>query len=216
MIDTIIFDLDGTLLNTEKRHYQCYCDILRNENFSPLSFDEYWIIKSKGKCTRELLRKSKANMTNDHFIKFCIDIIEKKHYLIFDSLQKNVLEVLYQWKKLQLKFVIVTLRKNSINLQWQLKKLKIFELFDQIITTSGSNELQKVDLIKKPFQIDVNKTLWFGDTEADIQASQALNIKICALSSGIRNENFLKKFYPTYLEKNISTFFDKHNNALFT
>ena len=59
--------------------------------------------------------------------------IELPKYLSLDTLKPNVAETLSKWQKLTQKITLVTMRQNRKNLCAQLKKLSIYNHFDEII-----------------------------------------------------------------------------------
>ena len=56
--DIIFCDLDGTLLEDKKRHYECYKDIIIQYGGNPISKDEYWNGKRHKIRCDDLLKKS--------------------------------------------------------------------------------------------------------------------------------------------------------------
>ena len=218
VIDTIIFDLDGTLINIEQRHYRCYNDIMLSKNFSPIPLQKYKDIKRTGIKSLELLALSEAETMYQYFLTTWTKYIEKREYLVFDFPQKQTIDILLELQNMGVRLVLVTLRKNIKNLHWQLKKIGILKFFSHIITPSLSTDIDKHDLVKQQLKkIDTNKILRIGDTEADVQASHNLGIKICALYGGLRTRKFLNELQPTYLERDLCTFFKKFKKLdLFT
>lgn len=205
MIDTIILDLDGTLLQGKLRHYQCYSDILQKRGFVPLPIEEYWQKKRTGLTSIEILKLNNADVIYDHFIKSWLKSIEMKKYLLLDYLHEKVLDVLSGWKQNEKSLIIATRRNNAKNLDWQLKKLGVLKFVDQVIIAQGmQKDICKSVTVKNEIKnLNPGRTIWIGDTEEDIQGARALGIQSCALSGGLRDKKFLLKFKPNYLKSDL-------------
>ena len=218
MIETIILDLDGPLLDGKHRHYQCYRDILLEKGFKPVSLSIYWKMKRNCVGRHKLLDASGAVAIYDYFLKTWVERIEQKKYLVLDRLQNQTVKILKEWKRARARLLLVTMRNNPSTLDWQLKRLGILPLMDKLISVGslqiGASKSQEVRRQLK--QIDPEKTLWIGDTEVDIRAARELGVKICAVSCGLRSSDFLSKLRPDYLEPDLKSFFGKYKKRILT
>lgn len=207
MKKNIILDLDGTILEGKLRHYQCYYDILSQLQKKTLPLTTYWQLKRRGYKLPQILQLTQADDQVNTFSQYWLENIEAKKYLQLDELFPEVMTILQQWRQQGIKILLTTLRKNSENLYWQLDYLKIVSLFDQVIVAASATE--KAMGAKKFITPDEAQSLWIGDTEVDYQAAKQLNVPVCLVSSGLREQEFLQALQPQFLADNIAAFAKK-------
>ena len=112
----------------------------------------------------------------------------KKEYLVYDVLRQSAIECLMEWKNYTDKLILITMRNNKENLDWQLDKLKIKRLFDEIIICKCKENTNKYDFVEN---FKVNRGIVIGDTEHDIELSIACQLKCIAITSGLREKKYL-------------------------
>ena len=207
MISVIVLDVDGPLLDTRRRHYQCYCDILRQCKLTPIPFREYWRLKRCRTDLVEVLSRSNGLHECDKFRTIWQQRIETRKYLALDRLQPRIKVILKGWEQIGIRILLATQRNHVNNLHWQLHRLGIAEWPDAIVVTgSGRSGAEKAQAIRPLLATEQKSTiLWVGDTEVDIQAARVLGVKMCAVTCGLRNRRILDSEHPDILEKNIST-----------
>ena len=195
----IFFDLDGTLLDVSARNYTVYSELVNEFEGTPLNKDSYWKLKRKKAKWPELLPKSGLSPDIEKaFLERFIVRIEAPQYLKSDVLFSESRRVL---EDLSSRFdcCLVSLRRNEMNLLEELKRLNIYNYFDKVL--SGHSESdgydKKIDLIRN--EIGSHKAVIIGDTEADIVTGRTLAMTTVALTSGIRDEQFLAALSPDYM-----------------
>lgn len=203
---TIYADLDGTILDTKKRHYSVYSGILRKHGYKPLNISEYWRLKTAGKTYKEILKRSNAQRIAGVFRAEWLHSIEKKEYIALDLLQRSAKKSLTAL--LPFRLVLVTLRQKRRNLIWQLERLGIKDHFSAILSAPPSRSRQpwkqKANLIKKDNQNNRKGIFIIGDTEADVLAGRLLKIPAIVVTSGIRNSKWLLKLKPKFTAQKLS------------
>ena len=211
MIKTIVLDLDGPLLDGRYRHYQCYSDILTEHGFDPILMPLYWENKRDRMDRRKLLALSNASDLYDEFLASWIQRIETKKYLALDRLQNRVEDILVDWKKSGIRLLLATMRNNPGHLQWQLGKLGILHLLDEVVVVGSSQAGASKSAEIKPLLSDMRleEAIWVGDTEVDIYAARELGVKVCTLTCGLRTEEHLASLSPDMIEENLSSFATK-------
>lgn len=194
-VQTIFLDLDGTLLDTSERHYQVYKDILSAKGIKRLLKKDFWRMKRSGIKTRNILPKHLPEETKNRFEEEWLEEIEKKDYLKFDKVFPGTMAVLSDLS-IEYDLILVTLRNNIENLNWELSKLELKTYFKSII----SGRVSKKNLVENYLLTNENigKCLLVGDTEEEILTGQQLDIPTVSVTYGIRSEEFLKKFNPEY------------------
>jgi len=213
-VSCIILDFDGPLLDGRIKHYACYCDIVKILGYVPLPIDEYWQYKRTKFSMLEQLKLIGAEHKYSSFKEAWLKNIEQKKYLALDELQPNIMEILADWKKENIKLILATMRHKTEHLYWQLKELGLDVLLDTVVvinpfdrdaTNGKANSVEAVVDEKL-----LRNALWIGDTELDVKAAKSLNIPICAVSCGLRESNVLSDLNPDYIEENIEAFVEKY------
>lgn len=193
----IYFDLDGTLLDDKERHFRCYCDIVKKYGGNCIYIEEYWNDK-RNKISREiLLRKTGFQGSYEEYLKEWIERIEKKEYLLYETLKPYAESVLKTVRQYVNKLVLVTMRRNKENLLWQLNELELKSMFDEIFIGDPIIS-QKKDLLSSGNGIFEGKKLIVGDTEADEQLALSISGDFLAVTSGLRDKKYLNGDY--YME----------------
>lgn len=201
MINTIIIDLDGPILDGILKHYNCYSDILRSLGYQPIDIKLYWMLKRQRVSRNVLLTMTSAQESYKDFLSMWINLIENKTYLQYDKLQNNVIQALNILQENGSTIVLCTMRSNRQNLLDQLDSFNITKYFNDIISVDfNSNKSEAVRHLVKD-----NDTIWIGDTEKDINSGKTLNIKTCALTCGLRTQEYLSMLNPDYLYNNLYT-----------
>jgi phosphoglycolate phosphatase len=201
-INSIFLDLDGPLLDGKLRHYECYKNILLENNCIPISLNDYWSLKRNRVNRKILLEKSNAIDIYDVFLSKWIERIETKDYLSLDRLQPKVVDMLSFWKSKGVNIFLITHRNNTENLHWQLNKSGLVGFFNQIldVPTLGEEAKSKSEHIRNCFpDLSPGECLWIGDTEADILSAQELKIRVYALSCGLRTREYLLSLHPDFI-----------------
>lgn len=206
MINTVILDLDGPLLDGIDRHYACYSRILRDHGFAPVSKETFWNGKRLRCSRRVLLDQSQAGEFYDQFLKAWLADIESPEMLSRDRLQPGVTSVLKGWQDAGLRLVLATMRNNKPNTLEQLARLGLSSFFDTICITGSTDSGGKAAAVQAAIgRMDSSAphAVWVGDTEADIRAAKTLGIPIFAVTCGLRTESLLRAEAPDAVVLNL-------------
>lgn len=212
MIRNIIYDLDGTLINSSK-------DIINSFNYA------FKINNLKTKIDNKFFLKN-ANLGSEFFIKKAIKGNKINVLKIQDDFQKHYNLTFYKnssLKKGVRKFLKFTKKKNFINILCTnkkektatkiLKKYKIQNYFKIVIGydtfTERKPELKFVNKFFKKFKLKSFDTIMIGDTEIDSMLAMRAKIKFFLIEKGYTNK---KNFSYYFKFKNFNQIINKINN----
>jgi phosphoglycolate phosphatase len=201
-MDNLFFDLDGTIIDIQKRYYSLYSDCLSNLGGKPISQSKYWDLKRDNVSEEEILSITGNRSIHSDYRINRLQLIEAIPYLQMDQIWIDLKDQFIHLKNC-FNLVLVTLRQNRASLDWQLDYLELRPFFSQIIS---SHDVQldflrhetKVKMVRKFFD-ERNLNGWFiGDTEVDILAGKALGLKTCAVGFGLRNQTLIQAHNPDH------------------
>lgn len=188
----VVFDFDGTLLDSRLRHTVLLDSILKTHKCMPASGDigDYLEYKSNGMSTfRYLLERCGLSQSN---AKLCaeewVKNIETTEYLEMDVLYPDTITTLDSIKAIgKYELILLTARQNENQMRGQLCKFKIDSYFKDVICVPPKNaKSEKLAAIccKKSVSCVV------GDTEVDCYVADNMRCPFYALSRGFRSTTF--------------------------
>lgn len=192
----ICLDIDGTLIDSTKRHCVLLETLLHKSGILPPNDDrhKYLDYKREGNSTRDYC-KNVLHLTDAlsaYISNEWIAEIELPFYLNMDILYPDTIRFLEYLKNTQHTVVYLTARTNDIMFVRELTKLGIFEYAADIFVVDPNETLINKLKIVKRFMIE-NDVCMVGDTEIEAKISQLLNIKSFILNRGFRSKNFLER-----------------------
>lgn len=188
----IIFDLDGTLIDSRLRLYRLFQDLAPA---SLLSFEQYWSFKKK-KISNEQILATQLNycqsQIND-FVDRWMAQIETPEYLAFD---KDITGIHFSLCTLKQRanLYVCTARQFRQSTIDQLSHFNLLQLFEKVMVTE--NKTSKESLIAAHIH-SLNLNDWLvGDTGMDVRVGKLLKIKTCAVLSGFLSRESLQPYEP--------------------
>lgn len=215
-------DFDGPIVDVSERYYATYKlglealsrhyqTLGRPIAIRYLSKSQFWTFKKNRVPDRQIAHWSGLDSPQiDQFLAQVKQQVNHPDLLHQDRLQPKVHEALDIFNQCGIRLVIVTLRPPAQVMQFLRQhhlEGAISELFGMIDQDAAyANQANhKIERLKQAIQAqqqqgyDPRRTWMVGDTEADIMAGQASGLDTVALTCGIRSDNYLKTFRPTYL-----------------
>jgi phosphoglycolate phosphatase len=191
-IKLILFDLDGTLVNTSMDLTNALNYALKPYGLKKLSVEN--TIKLVGEGITRLIDKALVNehvQQREEATKRFLDYYSK-HLTDFSKIYPGVaetLEMLHNYKKA----VISNKRENlSVQLLDNLGLLKYFNIVVGSDTTSEKKpSAMPVFYILQQLHVTPDKTAIVGDSNFDIEAGKKAGIKTIAVTYGFRGKNLL-------------------------
>ena len=209
---TILFDLDGTLVNTAPDLMNAHNYVMKKYGYDERNLSD--IKKLAGRGSKVMLTRSMHEIAElSGKIKKTDDVIEKmtKEFVDFYSknifkesvLKNGVLDFLTWCKKNSISMGVCTNKQEHLSIDL-LKKIKIYHFFDYVaggntFNHNKPNPKHLTDTIEI-LEGEVNKTLMVGDSETDSNASKAANIPFILIMDGY-TEKKTNEIYHDHLVK---------------
>ena len=209
---TILFDLDGTLVNTAPDLMLAHNYVMRKYGYDEKELSA--IKKLAGRGSKVMLTKSMHEMAElSGKIKKTDDVVEEMTKEFIDYYSKNInnestlknglLNFLSWCKKNSISMAVCTNKQEHLSIDL-LKKIKIYHFFDYVAggNTFNYNKPNPKHLTDTLEIIggNIKKTLMIGDSETDSNASKAADIPFVLIEDGY-TEKKSNEIYHDYLVK---------------
>jgi phosphoglycolate phosphatase len=209
---TILFDLDGTLVDTAPDLMKAHNHVMKKFGYKTKTTDEIRAIVGKGARTligrsiwgqaKKEFNKIEDQNVKDEMVKEFIDYYGKN--IINESKLVNGVEEFLKWcssKKISMGVCTNKQEHLAIDL---LKKIKIYNYFEYV---AGGNtfEVCKPDPkhltnIVEILNGDLKKTLMIGDSENDTIPAKEASIPVILLDNGYTEKNVSEIYYDHLVE----------------
>ena len=192
MIKTVIFDLDGTLLNTLLDLKESTNYALRQFGYPERTLEEIRYFVGNG--VRKLIER--AVPENCENVEECLDVF-KKHYeknMYNNTVSYNYIETMLKTLKSEgIKLGVVS---NKFDLAVKELCKKYYDGLVDIAIGQGGDVLPKpspfgVYKAMKELEADKASTIYVGDSEVDVQTAQNANIPCIGVTWGFRGRAYL-------------------------
>ena len=193
---TILFDLDGTLVNTAPDLMNAHNYVMKKYGYDERNLSD--IKKLAGRGSKVMLTRSMHEIAElSGKVKKTDDVVEKmtKEFVDFyskniinDSTLKNgVLDFLSWCKKNSISMGVCTNKQEHLSIDL-LKKIKIYHFFDYVAggNTYDFNKPNPKHLTNTIEIIggDIKKTIMIGDSEIDALSAQNASLPFILLENG--------------------------------
>ena len=209
---TILFDLDGTLINTAPDLMNAHNYVMKKYGYNERELSA--IKKLAGRGSKVMLTRSmhelaeisgKVKKTDDKIEDMTKEFIDYYSKNIFkESTLKNGLLNFLSWcKKKSISMAGCTNKQEHLSIDL-LKKIKIYDFFDYVaggdtFNHNKPNPRHLTDTIEV-IGGNIKKTIMVGDSETDSNASKAANIPFVLLEDGY-TEKKTNEIYHDHLIK---------------
>ena len=195
-LNAILFDLDGTLINSEQKFFESFRHVIVSKYNYNITYEEYETNELKKNANLIIELKNKGiidknelteNIMNEVYLEY-----EKKFMDLLDENEVTLtFELLKQLKNKGLRLALVsTSRKKFIDIL--LKKLNIENLFEIIISREDVTNLKPspdaYNMALNLLNISSDCCIAIEDSERGISASKKANIKTIQVNDFIKNK----------------------------
>ncbi|WP_422122750.1 pyrophosphatase PpaX [Planococcus sp. X10-3] len=202
-ITTLLFDFDGTLLNTNELIIHTFSTVL--DNHFPNSYGREDIMQFIGPSLKQTF-ETIAPMRTEELIKEYRELNLALHDEMV-SVYDGVEETLHLLKMRGLKLAIVSTKKRSTILHG-LRLMGVSELFDTVISLDDV-ENPKPDpepILKalKELSSSAAESLMIGDNSHDIEGGKNAGVRTAGVAWSAKGEKFMASLHPDYMLQHIS------------
>ena len=198
----IIFDIDGTLTSTNELIFASFNYIAGK--YLQKQFTDKEITKMFGP-TEDVILKQWCPDNYDAVRKDYYDFYEQNHSMA--DLYPGIMEILDILKKINVLLSIYTGKGRDASII-TLKKLKIYDYFDLIITGDEVKEHKPspegIMLFLEKFNLPKESVLMVGDSPADIKASRAAGVKVASVIWDAYAKKEVINLNPDYLFNSVA------------
>lgn len=183
-------DLDGTLVDSKKRHVEVLRDVLSEHGLSCSRIDDYMEKKTQGFSTKWFLENClKLDFQlSEKINKMWISIIEEERYLQLDSWYDDSLEFLLFLKKSGYQNTIISARNNEVYARRFIQKSIQNQYIDDVFIVPSKNAIDnKLKVIRDGMEED---SVIIGDTEVDYESAVISGIEFFILNRGFRSKTY--------------------------
>ncbi|MET3193488.1 pyrophosphatase PpaX [Bacillus sp. OAE603] len=202
-ITTLLFDLDGTLINTNELIIASFMHTL--EKFYPGKYKREHVIPFMGPTLTESFSTVDANRVDElitEYRRFNVEMHDE-----FVEEYETVYETIETLHEQGYKIGIVTTKaRNVVEMGLSYSRLKQF--FDVVITI---DDVQNAKPHPEPIQLALKKlnatpeeTIMIGDNYHDIEGGKNAGTKTAGVVWSLKGKEFLESYHPDYMLEKMS------------
>lgn len=199
MIRTVLFDLDGTIMDTNELIIETFLHVLKD--IAPLPLTREHIIPKMGTTLEQQLREFSHRDQVEDLVRAYREYNTMRH----DDMVKPfpyVVEVLDNLRAAGVQLGVVTTKIR----QTTERALQMFDMYDKmdvIITVDDvTNPKPHPEPVQKAIEAlgaDPATTLMVGDSPADIVSANAAGAQSCAVAWSLKGEQLLQQYHPRHI-----------------
>lgn len=196
-IRTILFDFDGTLIDTNELIYKSFVHTFKTFGYS---FTDEEILSFNGPPLRDTFTKINPELAEEMLQTYREH--NYKHHDEYVTLFPNVRTTLEVLKQKGFNLGVVS-AKMRVGVEQGMEITKIRSYFDTIITiddvTKPKPHPEPVLKALEQLRTEPEVSLMVGDNYHDIKAGKNAGAKTAGVAWSIKGEAYLRKFEPTYM-----------------
>jgi phosphoglycolate phosphatase len=193
MKKTLIFDFDGTLIDSFGLAFECVNQLSEKYHYNTFDNPDFW----RGKPLKDIVTQD-VNLNFISTLFFIRDMrkMMKQHY---DTLSffEGLIPVLKELNKDYDMGIATTNNHNSVQLMLNKYKIDFFKFIYADISVFGKP--QKLKYIIKKHHLSIENTLYIGDEQRDIEAANKAHLSSIAVTWGFNTRDLLLTSSPTYI-----------------
>lgn len=201
MIKGVIFDLDGTLLNTLNDLHNAVCFALKNNSIN--TFDISYTKQYIGNGIKMLITRALKhnNLEFDEKVFNDFKTYYEKHQLDYTVPYEGIDEMLNKLNSLGYRLAIVSNKHQEA--VTSLGKKFFYKKIDVLIGSKQSMKLKPhPDMLLEALEklsLKVDECIFVGDSDVDMITANNANMKVIGVTWGFRDAKVLKENNATYI-----------------
>ncbi len=218
MIKAVIFDLDGTLLDSIDALWRAFNAGVTVFKLWPVPKERLLELMSRGTTLAEILSHIypalRAEATSPIIDEVIAEI--RRRYLVVGGevgLISRARELLNLLRLRGLKIGVVTNRGAAPEKQWhELRRLKVAHFIDDLVTGADAKRKPAPDaLIKclKSLELLPQECIFVGDSQVDVIAGKAAGVRTVAVTTGVARPPVLAAESPDFIFNSLHSLIDK-------
>ncbi|WP_238650510.1 pyrophosphatase PpaX [Paenibacillus piscarius] len=201
MMECVLFDLDGTIVNTNELIINSFMHALKENNLPSLTREQ--IIPLMGTTLQQQLSAFSGLEAKD------ISLLERSyrsynnaHHDELVQAFPHVSETMEELQRRGIKLGVVTtkIRPNTLK---SLEQFGLLKYMDTIVTvndvTHPKPHPEPVLMAVANLGVDPARTLMVGDSAVDIQSAQAAGVRVAGVAWSLKGEDVLRTYEPDYI-----------------
>lgn len=204
IIKGVIFDLDGTLIDSLETYCMAFNRIVEQYGLKPIDIREISDFLNQFISLEQLIEKLYPSLGPDEIKDFMLEMRKEfialaKHHI---TLKPDAREVLISLKDKGMKIGVATGRMSRGDGKWrELKNLGINSLVDTVVTAGETKpKPDPASLIKcaEQLALSLDECIFVGDSIADVIAGKNAGVKVIAIPSGVATREQLSEEKPDF------------------
>jgi pyrophosphatase PpaX len=202
-INTILFDLDGTLIDTNELIISTYLHTL--EKYFPGKYKRLDVLPFLGPTLHEVFGAMDPERVEEMVLEYRTYNLANHDALVKEFV--GVMETIETLKKKGYKLAIVTTKREDVAFKG-LRLMKLDPFFDVMI---AYDHVKKVKPDPEPIFLALEKleskpeeTLMVGDNFHDVLAGKNAGTKTAGVAWTIKGRDYLAKYDPDYMLENMT------------
>ncbi|MEK3696064.1 MULTISPECIES: pyrophosphatase PpaX [unclassified Paenibacillus] len=199
MIECVLFDLDGTIVNTNELIISSFMHALKENNLPALTREE--IIPHMGTTLQQQMSVF-SGLQDTSVLELSYRSYNYAHHDELIRSFPHVNETMEGLLSRGIKLGIVTTKIRPTTL----KALEMFDLLKYMETIVTVNDVSQAKPHPEPvltavanLGVDPARTLMVGDSAVDIQSAKAAGVRVAAVAWSLKGEEMLRKYNPDYI-----------------
>ncbi|MDH6429620.1 pyrophosphatase PpaX [Paenibacillus sp. FSL R5-0887] len=204
MIECVLFDLDGTIVDTNELIISSFMYALKDNGLAPLTREE--IIPHMGTTLQQQMRVFSGLEDVNGTLEKSYRSYNNEHH---DELVRSfplVKETIEELSRRGIKLGIVTTKIRPTTIK-TLERFDLLKYMDTIVTVNDVTEPkphpEPVLTAVHNLGVDPRKTLMIGDSAVDIQSAKAAGVYAAGVSWSLKGEDTLRKYDPDFIIHNM-------------
>ncbi len=203
-IDTFLFDLDGTLVDSSGDIYVAVVHTLKELGFEPLPKED--VIKHVGYGGRKLL-EGVLNTKDEKLLDKAVEIFRDYYFknpVVYSKTYDGIKDLLKTLKEKNKKIAVVTNKYEDIS--WEVVNgVGIGEYIDFLVggDTTSEKKPSPVPVLYALERLGSKEAVIIGDSETDINAGKKAGIETCLVMYGFGKKDLALASNPDYIVESI-------------